>query len=1240
MSGKAENPSWLDIRGQGDTVHDIVIDTNLSAMAIAVGGAMSIPVPVDGGRHRVRLSGHLQLEKSSQSPQKVVKGQKPVLQLDILRKDILFRPAKSFKIKVLRPEDLLFLEFEFHNMKFASKGNASYLEIDDQKRPGLMVVRFQSQHTLEEAFWEENNIKSDKKEESPVKPKLPVRYLRAGKSRLVFEIDASSEGIPLLIDRLLDWSRYNLRINPRAHVQLPELYKIPSDILSGAVMQLGLVGSSVQSAALEVAASGKYRFSDDMLYSTQNIAKIFSEQQMVTLAPSFNLGAFKLPMKPEPIPDDQTSIEAPALLYLSPNQVAGFVHRREVVFRNVVSGVENEDQLLVVGRRLLDPLDTGEGVVTELWHTALGVRLSDGTVNRHDLSKLNSIRALWGYDVRQAYDDIGGMVRNKPFRASLDSRDRNHIVHETSNFEVPGFKPSPVKVKQFMLSALGSFLDLHGLFYSPGETTHKVLNLLEWEHKATMGRDNYVKVVYAGYLYPFGHQAAVIKITERKFDSDTKAAINRQRMYVVVTEPEKRYGRNDPEGKFIAFPFIGVDILTRTTPDLDIPQNIIKGGSYNFMINASGRPFLFGLRMYDKEGREHYVEAPLIFLEPLIACKADLIPEISKFYSGAPTPDAPEKPVLLLPGQRRVNNVDFGMNRVNYAEDLVSGDAAITTSNISFCSRPYPAKADNAIKFHPAIRYASVVLDSVVTMTGNSKSVKFYMRDDNNKGQVFGTIDPVNLDFSAGSDKSGGFILPNASLTAVSKFMGPVAGSVSDAENMVFNPAAFFADNGSLAGAKLFGTIKLAELLASNVHLDSDYSPVIKAISGISNDISYLSDSIKVAVLAGEKGDSSAQAKIASLRGELAAKEALLKQTLESCAMRIPQLKSYETPSAYVTEYRWNPRFDKKNKTLFGGMLEFIVANTDSAMEVVSSRVVSKNPGVNPRFVSDAVIRGFAIEVVKLIKVRFDKLEFISDSESGVKVNVSLRPKDPIVFTGAMSFVNKLQTLIPPGGFTGNNVITRVNSSGAEIGYELAVPAVEVGVFALSNVLLGVKLALPFDGSPMTMQFNFSRRDNPFMLTISCFGGGGYLQLVTYMSGLKSVEGAFEFGGAFSLNVGVASGGVKVMGGIYYQMIKEADDVKADVAGYMRINGNLSVLGMIRVSLEFYLALEAHYSDANDKVERIRGTATLKVKVEILFFSKTVGITVSREFKGADADPSFKDTFLPQDWEDYALAFA
>lgn len=149
--------------------------------------------------------------------------------------------------------------------------------------------------------------------------------------------------------------------------------------------------------------------------------------------------------------------------------------------------------------------------------------------------------------------------------------------------------------------------------------------------------------------------------------------------------------------------------------------------------------------------------------------------------------------------------------------------------------------------------------------------------------------------------------------------------------------------------------------------------------------------------------------------------------------------------------------------------------------------------------------------------------------------------------------------------------------------------------------------------------------------------------MVTTLHGIQSLEAAFEFGAAMSLNVGVASGGVSVMGGFYFKIEKVENDKgemveQATLTGYLRINGHLSILGLIKVSLEFYLALTAVIVDG--KVSKMEGVATLKVKVEVLFFSKTVSVTVRRELAGADADPTFREMIEPEDWQEYCLAFA
>ena len=280
----------------------------------------------------------------------------------------------------------------------------------------------------------------------------------------------------------------------------------------------------------------------------------------------------------------------------------------------------------------------------------------------------------------------------------------------------------------------------------------------------------------------------------------------------------------------------------------------------------------------------------------------------------------------------------------------------------------------------------------------------------------------------------------------------------------------------------------------------------------------------------------------------------------------------------------------------------------------------------------------FEVDVVPLLAVKFNYLEFKTGSSQKTDVKVDIDKNDPIAFKGVLSFVNNLQSIIPSGGFSDDGPYIDLKPTGVTAGFNISVPNVEVGICMISNISLGAKVTLPFTGAPLTIGFNFCQRENPFLLTISCFGGGGYFIMVTTLKGIQSIEAAFEFGAAMSLDVGVASGGVSAMGGFYYKMEIVKGEETTTLSGYLRLNGHLSILGLISLSLEFYLAFNTVL--ANGKVQKLEGVATLKVKVEIAFFSKTVSVTVRRELKGADADPKFVEMIDQDDWQEYCLAFA
>src|SRR5205823_6504145 len=156
-----------------------------------------------------------------------------------------------------------------------------------------------------------------------------------------------------------------------------------------------------------------------------------------------------------------------------------------------------------------------------------------------------------------------------------------------------------------------------------------------------------------------------------------------------------------------------------------------------------------------------------------------------------------------------------------------------------------------------------------------------------------------------------------------------------------------------------------------------------------------------------------------------------------------------------------------------------------------------------------------------------------------------------------------------------------------------------------------------------------SERHHPFLVTVTLFGGGGFFALGVSARGVEEVEAAIEFGGNVSLNLGVASGGVYVMAGIYFGRTGEV----ATLTGYLRCGGYLEVLGLIAISVEFYLAFS--YRDKGGDRSEVWGQASVHVCVAIAMFSKTVTLSVERRFAGASGDPTLEQVLDEPEWQKY-----
>ncbi len=996
-------------------------------------------------------------------------------------------PTQSFSHVVVRPEDLLFLSFEFHDVDFTPPSAAQPGQIVGLGASHL-VVHFPPQHVAEEAFYQATpTLQQSPDEIAAGQPPPPgneppaypgsVRARLAGPSRLVFDIP-SGESFPYTLEGLLEaLTRLPQRVSPVSRYEPPQPGCSPVGWLS----------------------------------------------------PIWQ-GPSRAPVVAPPTAT-QTAIEAPYRLFLSPDQLATWRHARLPIWHDNW---------------------------TELWHTRLGSRRSNGDPR---------VRAIWSPDFRPEslqthYNSAPGSINDDPFRASLDARDRNEIVHLSANYHLDEFVPTPVATERFMLTALGAWLRVHGKWEPPllGEGLGS-LTVEEWRHDATMGRDQEVRVLYAGYLFPFGHRATLVKVTERRFfyrqDSQTPGYVAYlfQRMFILVREPTRHYSHR-------AMPFRTVTLQTHETPNLADPSasQIAGQGQSAFwprvVVGAGIEDFPFVLAATDWEGRVTEFTAPLIFVDKNVDETA--ISAILTHYAGYAVTD---------PRRRRPLNGQL----VAFAPPSKPGDTALEAAAIVFGAenrpgeRPHfrPLMARSEVDLPAAKQLAGISAPSAIEweptyLVGSGSSI-------GNAGQVFAKLVSVTPLAFGSTEKTGGLVAPNLSISGLSRSLGPVGGPVNQMVGGNFKPLDIFGDD-----VKLLGGIKLAQIIKDMIFYNA-----------------------------------------------------------ANTAQKVPQLVTVREGDVIRTTYRWElAQSELVNTGLF--------IPRAGATFVLSAIVEKKLDNSPPTFTVTGTLTHFSVKLLPaaaLAEIDFHSMTFTKVPDKKVDIAVQL---GEIRFLGILAFVNELSSFLPLDGFDDppNLDIVATPHPGLALGFTLGIPTIGIGIMTMQNVSLSAGFFLPFGTAPLNFHFAFCERHQPFILTVSLFGGGGFFSMDVGVHSVVLIEAALEFGASIALNLGVASGQASIMAGFYFQ--KAGADFQ--LTGYFRAAGSLSVLGIITVSLEFYLGLSYASKGISPHGGTLWGQARLTVKIEILFFSISVGVSMEREFAGSD--PTFRQLIAPTAWEEYCDAFA
>ena len=1124
---------------------------------------------------------------------------------------------------VLRPQDLLSLTFQFFNLTLKPGSPNGQLVRTNPSAPAYISVGFPPQNIAEQAFFE--TAPEFKSTVGNEQGKPPVQGRIAGSSRLVFSVPGGINHIPYTLSALLDWSKFDLSVAP---VALPApmlrpirlVTRVPAALRNVAAPPLAAPPAITPPTTPEFLANHPtivdhlLKQNPQLASSSPGLAQGLTQLKQQAAKPTSqtpqaaiqwaqaafrsiaNLGALltqSLTIQP---PDaTTTAIEAPYRLYISPSSYGAWAHS-------------------------ISPVSAVNGW-TELWHTRLGVREANGQASTpaekacacsedSSSSPQRIVRAIWSPDYSprpgRHYDGTND-PDSQPFRASLDHLDHYNIVRLTSDFN-NNLNVQPVQVNHLMLSSLGAWMDVQGAWPSTPAARELVLGVTAWTHRATMGRDNYVRVVYPGFLFPFGHAASLIKVTERKFErgpDGNVGAFLRQRMYLVVREHEKSYPVPGQPNDGREFPFNKVEITTQSTPALDDPT-IGPGkisGQAAFWPYVASQPFQFHVIAEDLEGQQSEFTLPLIFVDqstgfggPQSLLGNNVIPNYNK--------------------ESLRSTASVAGTKVAYAPSNKPGDTSLTTDGLTFASKSLHGSSQtlqllDQAAFYPTVAQADVRIPAIAQLTGADTPTTIRLDDtylasglpnpSGNAGQVFAVIiqqnpsKPLQINFAGAADKSGGVATPSMTIVGLSRVLGIVGG----------NPASMSA-RGDMPGSSVFGggldpTPPPAEPLQTikSGHLDpkemfGSMLEQAKLLGGI-----YLMDVIKAVT------DRTINF------GEERSAPKITTRTI------FPQDNSLAPPEAIETTVDWSPELQDVPTVGFIAN-KYNEKNTKATMEIVASLRTDLTGSPKPTYSIDGKLNNFQIKFVPAVEdvilIGFDEFHFTSGTGKKLDVTPNISGVD---FLGPLSFVNQLKDILNQNKDKLNDPPSLdVTPTHVKVGYSLDLPDVSIGVMSLKNLSLGASLLLPFTDTegPATVSFAFCSKDRPFIMSYCGFAGGGYFAIAVSLAGVQTIDISLEFGGNLSVNLGVASGGVSIMAGINFTLGQiqgcHGSGRGCALTAYIRLNGYLSILGLISLSLEFYLSLTYKSCGPGDI---LYGQATLTVEVDVLMFSKSVDITVEKE---------------------------
>lgn len=596
--------------------------------------------------------------------------------LTLDRRARLELPLDAATLSLQRSVDHFDLKFEFRNYSLAVERGRSTLArrwayaagCAADPNPPLLIAIFPPQHLMEEVF---------KPPAAKGAPKMPgqvrsieellspndlARTLIAAPTRIALQSPlgrgAPSDTMELTVESITDWKELSLAVHQRA---LPRVSTLDQQIAA-----MGLTRRTGRTEARHI---------------------LFAE---LTRPPSLEVTALEpvtgLVISPDASARFDTSTRVPARgeraplwrarLRLTDGGAARVIHARGANMSFLSPGCAGERPF----SRFVGPLSTRDRA--ELAILMSGFALP--SLRRLHREQDEAGRPLY-------FDDPKGMVvRPASPPGFLSGAKLKYSVPAPGgpiDTEVPQeglLVPRPFDEFDLVLTAFRSVLRARWDGEPPAPLPAdmdpffaQALSLEGYLHRAAYGRDALVQVAYKGFLFPFGHRATLLKVSERQIrgargneqESDPTAYLM-QRLFIVCRRPKKDFPALGQPFLGREFPAARVEMLTTVTPDLIDPDTAgdaekiplstsVKSGTRNDGCGGSiagtvGRAFwprtkpgevpagekqalgnevLFEYRLEDSDAP---VRSPLVFVDNTAVHHAPTMEALVDYYEALP----------------------------------------------------------------------------------------------------------------------------------------------------------------------------------------------------------------------------------------------------------------------------------------------------------------------------------------------------------------------------------------------------------------------------------------------------------------------------------------------------------------------------------------------------------------------------------------------------------------------------